>query len=79
MSDTPEARRGGAGGRRRIAPRGTPHTYWNPRPDPLRYVLVMTPQVSRMIEALHGLAQPDERAVAALFAEHGSEYLGWPS
>jgi mannose-6-phosphate isomerase-like protein (cupin superfamily) len=62
-----------------IAPRGTPHTYWNPRPGPLRYLLVMTPQISRMIEALHALAEPDEGAVAALFADHGSKYLGWPS
>ncbi len=62
-----------------IAPRGTPHTYWNPRPDPLRYVLVMTRRISRMIEALHAGAARDEQSVAALFAEHRSEYLGWPS
>src|SRR6185436_3091016 len=25
-----------------LAPRGTAHTYWNPRPEPARYVLAMT-------------------------------------
>ena len=25
-----------------FVPRGTPHTYWNPGPGPVRYLLVMT-------------------------------------
>jgi len=62
-----------------IAPRGTPHTYWNARPEPLRYLLVMTPRIRDMIEALHRSAEGGEGAVAAVFAEHRSEYLGWPS
>jgi mannose-6-phosphate isomerase-like protein (cupin superfamily) len=59
-----------------IAPGGTPHTYWNPRPEPVRYLLVMTPRISAMIEALH---DPGDRDVGTVFAEYGSEYLGWPS
>ncbi len=62
-----------------IAPRGTPHTYWNPRPEPLRYLLVMTPRIRHLIAALHASAERDEGAVAAVFAEHRSENLGWPS
>src|SRR5215469_1026406 len=27
-----------------IVPRGTPHTYWNPGPQPVRYLLIMTPK-----------------------------------
>ena len=59
-----------------IAPRGTPHTYWNPRPEPLRYLIVMTPRIAAMIEALHA---PGDRDIAAIFEEHGSEFLGWPT
>jgi mannose-6-phosphate isomerase-like protein (cupin superfamily) len=38
-----EAQAGGAV----IAVRGVAHTYWNPRPDPARYVLVMTTRSPR--------------------------------
>jgi mannose-6-phosphate isomerase-like protein (cupin superfamily) len=61
-----------------LVPRGTPHTYWNPSPDPARYVLVMTPTIRALIDALHRLANPDEQSVAATFAEYRSTYLGWP-
>ena len=61
-----------------LVPRGTPHTYWNPKPDPARYVLVMTPIIRALIDALHRLANRDEQSVAATFAEHRSAYLGWP-
>jgi mannose-6-phosphate isomerase-like protein (cupin superfamily) len=61
-----------------LVPRGTPHTYWNPSTDPARYVLVMTPTIRALIEALHGLANRDEQSIAATFAEYRSTYLGWP-
>jgi Cupin domain len=57
-----------------MAPRGTPHTYWNPRPEPVRYLLVLTPRIFRLIEALH---KPSEQPMEALFAAHKSELLGW--
>lgn len=61
-----------------LAPRGTPHTYWNPRPEPARYLLVMTPRISALIDALHAGGASDAETVAATFAEHRGEYLGWP-
>ena len=61
-----------------LVPRGTPHTYWNPQAEPTRYVLVMTRRIERLIAAIHELATPGPEAVAALFREHRSEYLGWP-
>lgn len=61
-----------------LVPRGTPHTYWNPQPGPTHYVLVMTPRIRALIEALHTLPDRDEHTVTATFAEYGSEYLGWP-
>ncbi len=46
-----------------IVPRGTPHTYWNPSPDPTRYLLVMTPRIRALIDALHaGCEAPPGRA-----------------
>jgi mannose-6-phosphate isomerase-like protein (cupin superfamily) len=54
-----------------LAPAGTPHTFRNAGTVDARYLLVMTPKVARLIEALH---EPD--AVAAeLFAAHDSELL----
>jgi mannose-6-phosphate isomerase-like protein (cupin superfamily) len=61
-----------------LVPRGTAHTYWNPSPDATRYLLVMSPRIARLIEAIHALSSRHEETLAATFAEHGSEYLGWP-
>jgi mannose-6-phosphate isomerase-like protein (cupin superfamily) len=58
-----------------LCARGTAHTYWNPRVEPARYLLVMTPRIHRLIEALHGGGGGD---VGAVFAAHASEFLGWP-
>lgn len=61
-----------------VAPHGTRHTYWNPRPEPCRYLLVMTPQIKRLIDAIHAMQERSPEAMAAVFAAHESEYLGWP-
>ena len=61
-----------------LAPRGTPHTYWNAGRGPMRYLLVMTPRIQALIAALHTSADRDPDAVARIFREHRSEYLGWP-
>jgi len=61
-----------------LVPRGTPHTYWNPSPEPARYVLVMTEQIAALIDDLHALETRDEASVSATFASHASAYLGWP-
>ena len=58
-----------------MAPRGTVHTFWNPRPEPARYLLVMTPRISRLIEALHAPGAP---APEEVFRQHDSELIGWP-
>jgi hypothetical protein len=61
-----------------VAPRGTPHTYWNPRPGPARYVLVMTATIRALIDAIHALEDRDAAALDAVFRAHDSELLGWP-
>ena len=72
--DVVEAAAGGAV----IAPAGTPHTYWNPRAEPARYVLVMTARIRALIDAIHALEGRDPAALAAVFRAHESEQLGWP-
>jgi mannose-6-phosphate isomerase-like protein (cupin superfamily) len=56
-----------------FARRGTPHSFWNARPEPARYVLVMAPRIHRLIGALHGPGGP--RDYAAVFRDHASELL----
>ena len=51
---------------------GTPHSYWNAGDDPAHYLLVMTPRIHALIEALHSGARSDW---AQIFAEHDSELL----
>jgi mannose-6-phosphate isomerase-like protein (cupin superfamily) len=55
-----------------LVERGTPHAYWNPWPEPARYLLVMTPRVHKLIEALHSGERDD---YAQIFEEHDSELL----
>ena len=55
-----------------LVARGTPHSYWNPAAEPARYLLVMTPRIHRLIEALHA---GDRTDFAVVFEEHDSELL----
>jgi uncharacterized cupin superfamily protein len=61
-----------AAGESILVPRGMPHSYWNPHPAPARYLLVMTPRIHRLIEALHAGGRGDW---AEIFEEHDSELL----
>jgi mannose-6-phosphate isomerase-like protein (cupin superfamily) len=56
-----------------LAPKGTPHAYGNARRgEPARYLLVMTPRIRALVEALH---QPGASDYAAIFRAHDSELL----
>jgi mannose-6-phosphate isomerase-like protein (cupin superfamily) len=55
--------------------RGTPHTYWNPGPGPVRYLLVMTANTYRLIQEIHSLKERTPAAVAAVFRKYDSELL----
>jgi mannose-6-phosphate isomerase-like protein (cupin superfamily) len=61
-----------------LGPAGTPHTYWNPRPEPTRYLIAMSATIAALIEALHALETRDEETVDATFGSYASAYLGWP-
>ena len=69
--DVVEARAGSAV----LVPRGTPHTYWNPGPEPLRYLLVMTANIYRLIQEIHKLSERTPAALQAVFKKHDSELL----
>jgi mannose-6-phosphate isomerase-like protein (cupin superfamily) len=56
-----------------LVSRGTPHSYWNAAAEPARYLLVMTPRIQRLIEALHS---GERRDYARIFEEHDSRLLG---
>jgi mannose-6-phosphate isomerase-like protein (cupin superfamily) len=55
-----------------LVERGTPHSYWNPAAEPARYLLVMTPRIHHLIEALHSGERSDFERI---FEEHDSELL----
>ena len=54
-----------------VAPRGTPHTYWNAGSSEARYILVMSQRIARLIEAIHAPGAD----IPAVFAAHDSELL----
>ena len=58
-----------------FVPRGTPHTYWNPSADPLRYLLIMTPNIYRLIQAIHAAQDRSSAVLQAMFRTHDSELL----
>jgi mannose-6-phosphate isomerase-like protein (cupin superfamily) len=55
-----------------LVTRGTPHSYWNPAAQPAHYLLVMTPRIHHLIEALHAGEQTD---FAQIFEAHDSQLL----
>jgi mannose-6-phosphate isomerase-like protein (cupin superfamily) len=59
-----------------FVPRGTPHTYWNPTPNPTRYLLVMTANIYSLIQAIHATSDRSPATMQALFAKHDSQLLG---
>lgn len=58
-----------------LVPRGTPHTYWNPAPEPARYLLVMTPRIYALIQAIHAMPERNTATLRALFSEYDAELL----
>jgi mannose-6-phosphate isomerase-like protein (cupin superfamily) len=55
-----------------LAPKGTPHTFWNEGPGEARYLLVMSPRTRALVEELHAGTGLD---YAEIFRRHASELL----
>lgn len=70
-ADVFEARAGSAV----MAPRGAPHTYWNPGPGLARYLLVMTSNVYSLIRDIHAMSDRSPAALRAVFEKHDSELV----
>jgi len=62
-----------------FVPRGKGHTFWNPGPGPVRYLLLMTPRIFALIQAIHALAERSRPSLEAVFARYDSELLDFPS
>ena len=54
-----------------VVPHGVSHTWWNAGPGRVRYLLIMTPRIAALIEALHepGASPP------AVFERFGARLL----
>jgi len=58
-----------------FVPRGTTHTYWNPGPGLLRYLLVMTSNIYSLVQDIHAMTDRSPGALAAVFEKHDSVRL----
>ena len=58
-----------------FVPRGTPHTYWNAGPGPMRYLLVMTGNIYRLIQEIHAMKERTPATLRAVFEKYDSELL----
>jgi mannose-6-phosphate isomerase-like protein (cupin superfamily) len=58
-----------------FVPRGTPHTYWNPGPGLLRYLLVMPPRIYELIQEIHATKERTPGVLRAVFQKYDSQLL----
>jgi mannose-6-phosphate isomerase-like protein (cupin superfamily) len=58
-----------------IVPGGTAHTFWNPRPGPARYLLVMGAQTFALVQAIHANEDRSPERMRQLYAAHGATLL----
>ena len=59
-----------------FVPRRTAHTYWNPGPELVRYLLVMTSNIYSLIQEIHAMTERSPAALRAVFEKYDSELLG---
>jgi mannose-6-phosphate isomerase-like protein (cupin superfamily) len=55
--------------------RGTPHTFWNPGPDPVRYFIAMAPRIYQLIQEIHTTTDRSVEKMKALFERYDAELL----
>jgi len=58
-----------------LVPRGTAHTYWNPGPGMVRYLLIMTSNIHFLIQDIHAMTERSQAALRAIFEKHDSEIV----
>ena len=58
-----------------LVPRRTIHTYCNPGPGLTRYLLIMTPRIYGLIQAIHAAQNRSPAALRVLFEKFDSELV----
>ena len=58
-----------------LVPHGKAHSYWNPAAVPARYVIIMTPNIHRLIQAIHAMPVRTRETLTAVFEQHNSTLL----
>lgn len=58
-----------------IVPGEVPHTFWNPSPDPARYLLIMGARTFALIEAIHATDDRSPARMRQVYAAHGATLL----
>ena len=58
-----------------FVPRGLAHTWWNPRTESVRYLLITTPNIWQLITDLHALVDGSVEAQQAVYRHHNSDLL----
>jgi len=58
-----------------LVSRGIPHTYWNPSPQRVRYLLIMTSKIHQLIQEIHATKERTQAIMRALFEKFDSELL----
>jgi mannose-6-phosphate isomerase-like protein (cupin superfamily) len=58
-----------------MGPRGMPHTFWNPGPDPVRYLVLMTPNTYNLIQEMHETSDRSTERLRNIFAKYDCELL----
>jgi hypothetical protein len=58
-----------------FVPRETAHTYWNPGPAPVRYLLIMTSNIYSLIKEIHAMQSRTPAALRAVFGKYDSDLL----
>ena len=56
-----------------LVPRGAAHTFWNAAAAPARYLIVMTPRIAALVDAIHEPGGLDD--LPGLFRRFDSELL----
>lgn len=58
-----------------LVPKGTPHTYWNPDPAPVRYLLVMPPRLRSLVDAFDEDPNRPRAEMQRLYEEFDSQLM----
>lgn len=50
-----------------LLPKGISHTFWNPGPAPVRYLMIVRPKTAGLLAAVHGPGPSDPRGLRAVY------------